>query len=568
MSTQMKNIMMRVTLFVTTAALLLSGSAFAVSEPTAGATQVRDTDGATMVYVPSGEFLMGGPISEGMPMPNEWPQHIVYLDGFWIDRTEVTNHQFEIFVQATGYRTKAEREGRSYVRVGTSLVEGILLVKGADWRHPEGPDSSIVGRENEPMLQTAGEDAQAYCEWAGARLPTEAEWEKAACGVDDRRYPWGNEEPNCQYAVMQDSRGVGCGQGRKPWPVGSKPAGVSPYGALDMAGNANEYVADWYEDHYYASSPAINPQGPAADKGYGRVSRDSSWLDDNRSAYSWCRWRRKGGVADDLGGFRCAMSAPTEGIPAETVATSSELESSDKVLFIGDSDSRFLDRYLQRLAASGKTPIAIESKSLATEGAQLLFYSTLSGMRYPIEEIRSGHWKVVVLEQNLDQTWQSAGDFCDYARKFHKTITKAGAETVIFLPWDNPATPSPTLQEIADVSVKCATELGAKVAPVGLAFDRANRERPALNVFLPNSTYVNGYGVYLTTCVLYATLFEQNPVGLAYRMDDVAAWSLEYVIWGLDREANWQISAEDASFLQRVAWETVQEYQTRPAASQ
>ncbi|GAK53500.1 hypothetical protein U14_04765 [Candidatus Moduliflexus flocculans] len=256
MSTQMKQRMMCVTMLVTIAVLLFSGAA-ASSEPAAGATQVRETDGATMVYVPSGEFLMGSPMLGGNS--NEWPQHIVYLNGFWIDRTEVTNRQFETFVQATGYRTKAEREGSSYVRVGLSLVGGIRLVKGADWRHPEGPGSSIAGRENEPMIQTAWEDAQAYCEWAGTRLPTEAEWEKAACGVDDRRYPWGNEEPNCHYAVMQDSRGVGCGQGWKPWPVGSKPAGTSPYGALDMAGNANEYVADWYNEQYYASSPVSSP---------------------------------------------------------------------------------------------------------------------------------------------------------------------------------------------------------------------------------------------------------------------------------------------------------------------
>jgi len=559
MCTQMKNIIMCVALFVTSATLLFSGSAFAASEPSAGATQVRDTDGATMVYVPSGEFLMGSPMFGGNS--NEWPQHIVYLDGFWIDRTEVTNRQFEMFVQATGYRTKAEREGSSYVRVGVGVVGGTRFVKGADWRHPEGPDSSIMGRENEPMIQTAWEDAQMYCEWAGARLPTEAEWEKAACGVDDRRYPWGDEEPTCQYAVMQDSRGVGCGQGWKPWPVGSKPTGISPYGALDMGGNATEYVADWYNDQYYASSPVSNPIGP--DRGEWRVIRGTSWLDDSQRAYSWCRWRRfleKSDIVDDLGGFRCAVSAQIPVVSGETVTTPLVSNPIHPVLFIGDSDSRFIDRYLSRLATSGKTPIAIESKAFATDGASLNLYDSIG--RYVMQEIRSGTWKVVVLEQNLDQTWQSSGDFCDYARKFHKAITKAGAETVLFLPWDNPATPSPTLQEIADVSTKCGTELGVKVAPVGLAVDRALRERPTLNLFLSNG-HANVRGVYLTVCVLYATLFEQNPVGLPYRMDDMAAWSLEYVMWGLGREANWQISAEDASFLQRIAWETVQAYQIR-----
>ena len=187
--------------------------------------------------------------------------------------------------------------------------------------------------------------------------------------------------------------------------------------------------------------------------------------------------------------------------------------------------------------------------------------------KYTLQEIKSGQWKFVVLQQNLERTWQMAKTFCSYAKKFQKTISKAGAETVLFLPWDNPATPSPTLQEIADVSTTCGTELGVKVAPVGIAVERALRERPTLSLFLPNG-HANLRGVYLTVCVLYATLFERSPVGPPYRMDDVAAWSLEYVRWGLDREPHWQISAEDASFLQQIAWESVQEYQARPAAGQ
>jgi len=564
MRMQMKQHIMCVTMFVTIAALLLSGTAAASSEPAAGATQVRDTDGATMVYVPSGEFLMGSSFLEGKP--NEWPQHIVYLDGFWIDRTEVTNRQFEQFVTATNYRTDAEKEG-----IGGGDVSGEMIYsskkKGADWRHPAGPESSLAERQNDPVVQVSWNDAQAFCQWAGARLPSEAEWEKASRGTDGRRYPWGNEELSCQLAVITNSRDASCDQERKPWPVGSKPAGASPYGALDMIGNVWEVVADWYDERYYTYSPASNPQGAArggkvdgvAWRGGSFVAGDSDidndWLRCASRQAALPTWRAK------PGGFRCAVSAPPAATSVKTAGTSAVSKPENRVLFIGSHDARFLDRYLPKLAAFSDAPVSVESKALATDDARLdLWY--MQG-KYALQEIESGQWKVVALQQNFDQAWQMAKSFCAYAGKFHKAAVTAGAETVILLPWDNPATPSPTLQEIADVSVKCATELGAKVAPVGLAFDRAIQERPALNLFLSNSTRINVRGVYLTVCVLYATLFEQNPVGLAYRMDDVADWSLEYVAWGLAHDPNWQISAEEAAFLQRIAWDTVQDYQAK-----
>jgi formylglycine-generating enzyme required for sulfatase activity len=146
--------------------------ATATPEPPPGATRVREADGMVIVYVPAGEFLMGSPIGEGNP--SEWLQHTVYLDGFWIDRTEVTNRQFEKFVQATGYRTEAEKEG-----IGTLWVGGRSPypqpTKGADWRHPEGPDSSIAGRLDDPVLQVSWNDARAFRQWTGAHLPTEAQ---------------------------------------------------------------------------------------------------------------------------------------------------------------------------------------------------------------------------------------------------------------------------------------------------------------------------------------------------------------------------------------------------------
>ena len=545
----------------------LTPIAVANSEPPAGATQVRETDGATMVYVPSGEFLMGSSAMEGKD--DEWPQHIVFLDGFWIDRTEVTNRQFGKFVTATNYRTDAENEGRSEVWMGDTPYA--RTVNGADWRHPEGPDSSLAGCEDCPVVHVSWNDAQAYCQWAGGRLPTEAEWEKAACGVDGRRYSWGNEQPSCQYIVMQDSSGVSCGQGRKPWPVGSKPEGASPYGALDMLGNVWEMVADRYDNGYYAYSPASNPQG--ADFGNLSETRGGSWIEIEKRSVHHCTHRDNPHIKTfraNLAGFRCAMAAPTAGVPVEAASSGSKPASS--VLFIGDSDVRFLDRYLPRLAASGNAPVNIESKAFASDEMWLgLYYMQgkytmwldMQG-KYTLQDIKSGQWKFVVLQQDIDRSWQIAKTFCAYVGKFYKATTTAGAEIVIFLPWDNPATTSPTLKEITDVSTKCGNELGVKVAPVGLAFERAIGERSTLNLFFPNSTHVNVHGVYLTICVLYATLFDRNPVNLTYRMDDVAAWSLEYTRWGLEHESNWQISAEDAGFLQRIAWETVQDYQAKP----
>ena len=516
-------------------------------------TTVRAADGMVMVYVPAGEFLMGSPIGEGDYI--EWPQHTVYLDGFWIDQTEVTNRQFEKFVQATGYRTDAEKIGSAMV--WAQHPGWPASVQRADWRHPEGPDSSIAGRENEPMLQTAWVDAQAYCQWAGGRLPTEAEWEKTACGTDGRRYPWGNQEASCTYGVITDQSGPGCGKGDKPWPVGSKPEGASPYGALDLGGNANEWVFDWHDDRYYERSPASNPQGP--DTGFYRECRDYSWRDDSLSAYSPCRWRGPGMFIDDLGGFRCAVSVPTPAAPAE-IATTPAPGPVSRVLFIGDSDSWFLDRYLPRLAASGNAPVAIESKALAATPRVLLAAYTVSS--YPLREIHSGNWDVIVLQQDLDKTWSAADRFCKDVRNFSEAVKKAGAKTILYMPWDNAAIPPPpTLQETADVYTKCGAELGVKVAPVGLAFQRAMKQQPAMSLHIADGTHANQRGLYLALSVLYATIYERSPVGLTYRMDDVAPTTVEYALWGLDKQKDWQLTDDEATFLQQVAWETVQDYQ-------
>ena len=184
----------------------------------------------------------------------------------------------------------------------TNAQYGQCTAAGACAR-PEYADDGAYNAAIQPVVGVAWNDATAYCAWAGGRLPTEAEWEKAARGTDGRRYPWGNQDATCEYTVMNDGSGDGCGQG-KPWPVGSKAAGASPYGALDMAGNVWEWVADWYAPDYYDRSPQPNPTGP--DTGEFRAQRGGSWTDVQ--ALTRCAYRG----AFDPGyrlkntGFRCA----------------------------------------------------------------------------------------------------------------------------------------------------------------------------------------------------------------------------------------------------------------------
>lgn len=175
--------------------------------PVAVTTRVSDKDGMMMAYVPAGEFWMGSADSDSQADSNEKPQHKVYLDALWIDRTEVTNAQNNKCVQAK-------------------------VCKASNYA----TDSKYNGDE-QPVVGVDWSQAQAYCQWAGRQLPTEAQWEKAARGADGRIYPWGDRTATCEYAVMNDGSGNGCGKGYASWPVGSKPRGTSPYGALDMAGN-------------------------------------------------------------------------------------------------------------------------------------------------------------------------------------------------------------------------------------------------------------------------------------------------------------------------------------------
>jgi len=200
------------------------------------------------VLIPASSFWMGCNEAVDDCYSDEYPYHEVYLDAYYIDRTEVTAAAYESCVTAGGCTAPAGSGSYS------------------TYQKP--------GMEGHPVNYVTWFQAESYCAWAGKRLPTEAEWEKAARGTDGRKYPWGNEAATCDYAVMYDG-GNGCGTG-ETWDVCSKsPAGDSPYGLCDMAGNVWEWVADWYDSDYYATSPANNPTGP--NSGSGRVKRGGSF---------------------------------------------------------------------------------------------------------------------------------------------------------------------------------------------------------------------------------------------------------------------------------------------------
>jgi sulfatase modifying factor 1 len=227
----------------------------------------RRADGAVVVRVPAGEFLMGNKETERTPL-----EHRVFVSDFFMDQTGVTWSQFRKFAAATG----------------TPLP-------------PFPPYWGFI--KDHPAVYVTWSEAKNYCEWAWGRLPTEAEREKAARGSDGRKYPWGDREPEPGLAQFRKSWGY-----HSTAPVGSFPAGASPYGHLDMGGNVWEWCSDWYADDYYEMSPYRNPQGP--DSGITHVVRGGSW--DSRPAVlsASCRSWGHPGYRDGDFGFRCAMNAP------------------------------------------------------------------------------------------------------------------------------------------------------------------------------------------------------------------------------------------------------------------
>ncbi|OWV72976.1 sulfatase modifying factor 1 (C-alpha-formyglycine- generating enzyme 1) [Rhizobium sp. R339] len=244
------------------------------------------------VLLSGGTFEMGDAFGEGRESDGERPVHTVSISPFQIDRTCVTNDQFEGFIAATGYVTDAERIGDSAVfaafvaaesgdLVGHHDTRWWLTVRGADWRHPFGRHSSIEDSGKHPVVHVSYDDAQAYCRWAGRTLPSEAEWEYAArAGHKGLRFPWGDDlEPDgVHMANVWQGEFPGRNTGADGWlataPVASYPP--SDFGLYDMIGNVWEWCADWYDRDYYTQSPSLDPLGPAT--GDRRVARGGSYL--------------------------------------------------------------------------------------------------------------------------------------------------------------------------------------------------------------------------------------------------------------------------------------------------
>lgn len=242
--------------------------------PDAPPIDVSAVDGMRLRFVPAGPFTMGSDRNDANALAFEWPQRTVTLDAFWIDETEVTNAQYALCVQA----------GR--------CIPPISLRSATRESYFSNPDYA-----NFPALYVNWTEARDYCAWVGRRLPTEAEWEKAARGLDGALYPWGNSPPSPARANFNRARG-------DTLAVGSYPESASPFGALDMAGNVYEWVQDWHLGAYYGEAPDVNPLGPAT--GTARALRGGAWNSEAReiraaSRYSYGPTRREGFI-----GFRCA----------------------------------------------------------------------------------------------------------------------------------------------------------------------------------------------------------------------------------------------------------------------
>uniref|UniRef100_H3DAN8 Sulfatase modifying factor 1 n=1 Tax=Tetraodon nigroviridis TaxID=99883 RepID=H3DAN8_TETNG len=275
-----------------------------------------------MVLVPGGAFLMGTD-DPGIPADGESPQRLVYVDSFYMDTHEVTNRQFQMFVNATGYVTEAEKFGDSFVfegilsdKVKKEITQAVaaapwwLPVKGANWKHPEGLGSSITDRLDHPVLHVSWTDARTYCSWLDKRLPTEAEWE-CACrgGLKDRLYPWGNKlnPKGKHYANLWQGDFPNYNTGEdgfvKTSPVMSFPP--NGFGLYDIVGNVWEWTSDWWTVHHSAENQS-NPTGPQS--GNDKVKKGGSYMCHKSYCYRYRCAARSQNTPDSSAsnlGFRC-----------------------------------------------------------------------------------------------------------------------------------------------------------------------------------------------------------------------------------------------------------------------
>ena len=306
-----------------------------------------------MIWIPGGEYIMGTD-TDPQHRSDESPAHTVRLDGFWIDITEVTNADFAAFVKATGYKTTSERpidweELKQQVPPGTPKPADEMLepasmvfttttkpvdlnnflnwwsfVKGADWMHPQGPMTSIIGKENHPVVQVSWDDAVAYCKWAGKRLPTEAEWEYAARGgVIGAIYPWGDDKNLAQHTNSWQGNFPNINTAEDGYKTTSPVKSYPPnkFGLYDMAGNVWEWCSDFYHVDYYntcfAQGTVTNPKGPEMsydpNQPYNivRAKRGGSFLCNEVYCSSYrvaARMATSYDTGQDHSGFRCVMT--------------------------------------------------------------------------------------------------------------------------------------------------------------------------------------------------------------------------------------------------------------------
>ncbi|MGB5037643.1 MAG: formylglycine-generating enzyme family protein [Blastocatellia bacterium] len=349
-----------------------------------------------MVWIAGGEFTMGASANDSEARPDEFPAHRVRVDGFWMDETEVTNAQFRAFVDATGYVTMAEKApdweelkkqvppgtpkpsadklvAASLVFVGTKGPVGLedlsqwwAWTPGADWRHPEGPGSSIDGKDDHPVVHVSWDDAVAYAKWAGKRLPTEAEWEYASRGgLDGKRYAWGDEpvteaRANTWQGAFPYSNTAEDGF-KTTSPVRAFVA--NGYGLFGTAGNVWEWCSDWYRpDAYmaYASGVAANPTGPESSHDPDdptapkHVVRGGSFLCHASYCASYrpaARMRNTPDTAMQHTGFRCVVSREAW---EKHTAAGPELVGTDVATAVAPSCCQKIPSRFQTTARSGR----------------------------------------------------------------------------------------------------------------------------------------------------------------------------------------------------------------------
>jgi formylglycine-generating enzyme required for sulfatase activity len=270
---------------------------------------------AGMVYVSAGPFHRGCSVLDAQCYSNEKPARLVHIDAFYIDRLEVTVADYRRCVAAgecsaelldSHAETTSSNNGPS-AGLNNSSSSDPTVNDDCNWNHHE--------RQNHPLNCVSWYQAVEYCEWRGQRLPTEAEWEKAARGTEHNIYPWGNTTPTCAHAAMNDDDCSPDGT----QPVGQRPKGASKYGALDMVGNVWEWTADWYDDVWYGASPDVNPMGPQ--NGDFRVAKGGGWTDHIEREMNSLRISNRYSYRPDLRfyfqGFRCAKSAKPGAVIAQ-----------------------------------------------------------------------------------------------------------------------------------------------------------------------------------------------------------------------------------------------------------